>query len=67
MERPGSMMSVRPRDDTRSRTVSMRSLGVGSTSPLQASKHSQSRTGQGRHHRHSHAAAAAAAGGKSHE
>lgn len=34
MERPGSMMRVRPREETRSRTVSIRSLGVGSTSPL---------------------------------
>lgn len=34
-ERPGSRMSVRPVDFTRSRTVSIRSFGVGSTSPLQ--------------------------------
>lgn len=35
MERPGSIMMVRPRSCTRSRTVSIRSMGVGSLSPLQ--------------------------------
>lgn len=34
MERPGSMIRVRPREETRSRTVSIRSLGVGRMSPL---------------------------------
>jgi hypothetical protein len=36
MERPGSMMSVRPDALTMSRTVSMRSVGVGRMSPLRA-------------------------------
>lgn len=36
MERPGSMMSVRPDCLTMSRTVSIRSVGVGRMSPLQA-------------------------------
>lgn len=35
MERPGSRMRVSPVDATRSRTVSIRSCGDGSTSPLQ--------------------------------
>lgn len=34
MDRPGSMMRVRPRGPTTSRTALMRSVGVGSTSPL---------------------------------
>lgn len=34
MERPGSMMRVRPDDLTMSRTVSIRSVGVGRMSPL---------------------------------
>jgi len=34
MDLPGSMMSVSPDDLTTSRTVSIRSVGVGSTSPL---------------------------------
>jgi hypothetical protein len=34
MERPGSRISVSPVDVTRSRTVSIRSWGVGSFSPL---------------------------------
>ena len=35
MDLPGSMMSVSPSEETRSRTVSIKSLGDGSTSPLQ--------------------------------
>ena len=38
MERPGSMISVRPDDVTTSRTVSIRSVGDGSTSPLHTTK-----------------------------
>lgn len=48
MERPGSMTSVRPREETRSRTVSIRSLGVGSTSPLQGTGPAGRHRGQGR-------------------
>lgn len=44
MERPGSMMSVRPDCFTMSRTVLIRSVGVGRMSPLQA-QHSTAQQG----------------------
>jgi hypothetical protein len=45
MDLPGSMTRVNPSEDTKSRTVSIRSIGVGSVSPL----HNSNNNGQQKH------------------